>query len=64
MNSGLENARNVARQLRAGQVTINYAEWNTQVPFGGYKQAGNGREYSEWGIHEFLEVKAIVGYGE
>ncbi|OYT97705.1 MAG: aldehyde dehydrogenase family protein [Pseudomonas sp. PGPPP3] len=63
-SNNLENARNVARQLRAGQVTINYAEWNTQVPFGGYKQSGNGREYSEWGIHEFLEVKAIVGYGE
>ena len=63
-SNNLENARNVARQLRAGQVTINYAEWNTQVPFGGYKQSGNGREYAEWGIHEFLEVKAIVGYGE
>lgn len=32
-------------------------------PFGDYKQSGNGREYAEWGIHDFLEVKAIIGYG-
>jgi aldehyde dehydrogenase (NAD+) len=59
----LEHARRVARRLRAGQVSINYPEWDTFAPFGGYKKSGNGREYADWGIHEFLEVKGIVGYG-
>jgi acyl-CoA reductase-like NAD-dependent aldehyde dehydrogenase len=32
------------------------------VPFGGYKQSGNGREHGVFGFEEFLEVKAILGY--
>jgi aldehyde dehydrogenase (NAD+) len=52
-----------ARQLRAGHVHLNYQEWDTAAPFGDYKQSGNGRENAEWGIHDFLEVKAIIGYG-
>jgi aldehyde dehydrogenase (NAD+) len=59
----IEHARKVARQLRAGQVKINYPAWDTFAPFGGYKQSGNGREYADWGIHDFLEVKGIIGYG-
>ena len=59
----IEHARRVARQLRAGQVKINYPAWDTFAPFGGYKQSGNGREYADWGIHDFLEVKAIIGHG-
>ncbi|EEW25384.1 aldehyde dehydrogenase family protein [Rhodobacter ferrooxidans] len=60
----LPEARAVARRLRAGQVSLNYPDWDTFAPFGGYKQSGNGREYADWGIHDFCEVKAIVGYGE
>jgi aldehyde dehydrogenase (NAD+) len=59
----IAHARKVARQLRAGTVNINYPDWDTFAPFGGYKQSGNGREYADWGIHDFLEVKGIVGYG-
>jgi aldehyde dehydrogenase (NAD+) len=51
----------VARRIRAGQITLNYAPWDIQVPFGGYKQSGNGREYADWGIHDFCEIKAIIG---
>jgi aldehyde dehydrogenase (NAD+) len=54
----------VAAQLRAGTVNINYPDWDTHAPFGGYKQSGNGREYADWGINEFLETKGIVGYGK
>ncbi|MBB3135899.1 aldehyde dehydrogenase (NAD+) [Rhizobium pisi] len=59
----LERARAVARKLRAGAVYVNYAPWDTHAPFGGYKQSGNGREYSHWGIRDFMEVKGIVGWG-
>jgi aldehyde dehydrogenase (NAD+) len=57
------HARDVASRLRAGQVSINYPDWDTFAPFGGYKQSGNGREYADWGIHDFIEIKGIVGYG-
>ena len=60
----IEHARTVAGRLRAGQVSINYPDWDTFAPFGGYKQSGNGREYADWAIHDFLEVKGIIGYGE
>ena len=60
----LAHARAVARELRAGTVNINYPDWDTHAPFGGYKQSGNGREYADWGIHDFLEIKGIVGHGE
>ena len=59
----IDHARKVAARLRAGQININYPEWDTFAPFGGYKQSGNGREYADWAIHDFLEVKGIVGYG-
>jgi len=60
----VEDAIPVARRLRAGTINLNYPAWDTFAPFGGYKQSGNGREYADWGIHDFCEVKGIVGYGE
>jgi aldehyde dehydrogenase (NAD+) len=57
-----KHAQNIARQMRAGNVQINYPAWDPGAPFGGYKQSGNGREYAEFGLVEFLEVKGIVGY--
>ena len=60
----VEDARPIARRLRAGTVNLNYPDWDTSAPFGGYKQSGNGREYADWGIHDFCEVKGIVGYGD
>jgi aldehyde dehydrogenase (NAD+) len=59
----VEDAIPVARRLRAGTVNLNYPDWDTSAPFGGYKQSGNGREYADWVIHDFCEVKGIVGYG-
>ena len=59
----LEHARRVAARMRAGSVYLNYPDWDTSAPFGGYKQSGNGREYADWGIHDFLEIKGIVGWG-
>ena len=58
----MKAVRRVARQMRVGQVQINMPEWDLFAPFGGYKQSGNGREYADWGINDFLEVKAMIGY--
>lgn len=59
----IEHARRVAARMRAGSVYLNYPDWDTAAPFGGYKQSGNGREYADWAIHDFLEIKGIVGWG-
>jgi aldehyde dehydrogenase (NAD+) len=57
----LEKARSVARRLRSGWVVINDG-FDFNAPFGGYKKSGNGREWGEFGLHEYLETKAILGY--
>ncbi|MCP1337147.1 aldehyde dehydrogenase family protein [Futiania mangrovi] len=56
--------RRVARQMRAGIVQMNYPPVDRSAPFGGYKQSGNGREWGVHGLREYLEVKAMVGFGE
>lgn len=58
----LEQARRVAARLRVGNVHINYPPWNPAAPFGGYKRSGNGREYAEFGLVEYLETKGTTGY--
>lgn len=60
----LVQARAVAARIRSGQVHINYPALDFQAPFGGYKQSGNGREYGLFGMEEFLEVKAMLGYAD
>ena len=57
----LEAARAVARRIRAGQIAINHA-FDLNTPFGGYKRSGNGREWSEYGFDEYLEIKGTLGY--
>jgi aldehyde dehydrogenase (NAD+) len=60
----IARARRVAAEMRAGTINLNYPDWDTFSSFGGYKQSGNGREYADFGIHDFLEIKSIVGYGD
>ena len=54
-------ARAVARRIRAGSVAINHA-FDLNAPFGGYKRSGNGREWSQFGFDEYLEIKSALGY--
>jgi aldehyde dehydrogenase (NAD+) len=54
-------ARRVGNRIRAGQVTLNGASGDMRTPFGGFKMSGNGREYGEFGLRDFLEVKAVIG---
>jgi aldehyde dehydrogenase (NAD+) len=57
----LDQARAVARRIRAGWVAVNDG-FDFACPFGGYKKSGNGREWGEFGFHDYLEVKGILGY--
>ena len=59
-----DRARKVARRIRAGNVNLNGSPNERSAPFGGFKTSGNGREWGKWGLEEFLEVKAIAGWGE
>jgi aldehyde dehydrogenase (NAD+) len=58
----LDKAHRVSRRMRAGGVSINGAGQDYMAPFGGYKQSGNGREYGEYGLRDFLETKVINGF--
>jgi aldehyde dehydrogenase (NAD+) len=58
-----EKLRRVARRLRSGMVEGNGNGFAQGSPFGGYKQSGNGREGGVFGLHEFLETKAVSGWG-
>lgn len=60
--SNRERGLSVCRELRAGRVFLNGAASNTEAPMGGYKRSGNGREMGVFGLEEYLEVKAIIGF--
>jgi aldehyde dehydrogenase (NAD+) len=62
-SGSIDRARKIAARMRAGSVYINYPAPDAGAPFGGYKQSGNGREYADWGMAEFLETKGVIGYG-
>ena len=56
--SDLSRAHRVARRLRAGTVHVNqYDEDDITVPFGGYKQSGNGRDKSLHAFEKYTELK-------
>ena len=61
-SESIEHARSVASKMRTGMVHINGAPLDAMAPFGGYKQSGNGREWGEYGMEEFLEIKSVYGY--
>jgi aldehyde dehydrogenase (NAD+) len=55
-----QRALAVAKRIRAGSISINGGVSITgDLPFGGYKSSGIGREWGREGIEEFLEIKAI-----
>ncbi|MEM1113892.1 MAG: aldehyde dehydrogenase family protein [Pseudomonadota bacterium] len=58
----IEHARKVASRIRAGNIHINGASGGFDVPFGGFKQSGNGREWGAHGFTDFLEIKAVEGF--
>ncbi len=60
--NNLDETRAVAAQIRAGNIHINGADGGFGVPFGGFKQSGNGREWGAHGFTDFLEIKAVDGF--
>jgi aldehyde dehydrogenase (NAD+) len=55
-----DRATGVARKLRVGTASINGGSWYApDVPFGGYKQSGIGREMGRAGLEEYLETKSL-----
>lgn len=56
----IERGKRVADQIDTGMVFINHPTWTqADLPFGGTKSSGFGRELSELGIHEFVNKKLI-----
>jgi aldehyde dehydrogenase (NAD+) len=56
-----DRAHAVARRIRTGTMSINGGLWyGADVPFGGYKQSGVGREMGVAGFEEYLEQKAYA----
>jgi len=58
----IDRARKLATKIRAGNIHLNGAAGGSDIPFGGFKQSGNGREWGAHGFTDYLEIKAIEGY--
>lgn len=61
-SKNIDRARAIAAQIRAGYISLNNAGLDLNVPFGGYKQSGNGREFGDQAFGEFLEYKSLLGF--
>jgi len=50
-----------ARDIQAGMTAVNSLLASTpEAPFGGVKLSGHGRELGPWGMHEFMNLKAVM----
>jgi phenylacetaldehyde dehydrogenase len=56
----LSTAHKMARKIKAGSVRINGGSLDNNVPFGGYKQSGWGRENGREGVEVFTEIKSVM----
>jgi len=59
--SDLNRALRVSAKIETGNVSINAPHFpNTQVPFGGFKESGDGKELGKYGLQSFLQTKSIL----
>jgi aldehyde dehydrogenase (NAD+) len=61
MSAQDKRAQEVAARIDAGRVLINGLHYDFDVPFGGFKQSGIGRELGAAGLESYLEPKAVLG---
>ncbi|WHI49986.1 aldehyde dehydrogenase family protein [Microbulbifer sp. MLAF003] len=54
-----DSAMPLVRRIEAGLCFVNGGEFNYDAPFGGYKRSGNGREFGDAGLGEFIELKSV-----
>jgi phenylacetaldehyde dehydrogenase len=50
----------MARRIKAGSVRVNGGSLDSNLPFGGYKQSGWGRENGREGVETFTEIKSVM----
>ena len=56
-----DRAMALAKKMRTGTVSVNGGVWySPDMPFGGYKQSGVGREMGLAGLEEYLETKSVA----
>ena len=59
-STNLAKAMGIAKRLQAGTVWINqYDDFDTAIPFGGYKESGWGRDKGEYALENYMEIKTI-----
>ncbi|MGI0039460.1 MAG: NAD-dependent succinate-semialdehyde dehydrogenase [Nitrososphaera sp.] len=59
--NNIERGIKLARQIESGMVSVNeMVKSDPRLPFGGVKKSGIGRELSEFGIKEFVNIKSVV----
>jgi len=58
-----ERAMRVSRRLRTGNVGLNTVQRNGELPFGGFKQSGVGRDGGSYGLHAYSELQSVVWNG-
>ena len=59
--NNIERGMRLARQIQSGLVSVNeMVKSDPRLPFGGMKSSGIGRELSEFGIKEFVNIKSVI----
>lgn len=57
----IDKVNYITQGLRSGTVWVNsYNVLGVQMPFGGYKDSGHGREMGEYGLNQYTEVKSVI----
>jgi len=57
--SGLKNGLRAARDIKAGSVCVNEPHYSVQLPHGGLKQSGVGKDCSRYSLEEYLTLKRV-----
>lgn len=59
-SNDLRKSHRIAHELESGNVFLNTYGYQSEIPFGGYKMSGIGREHGEEAMHEYTQVKSVT----